>query len=358
MIGPQHLQPARLPILALVAALTFAIAATLAPPVHAQSQDEVRGMSQRLERLQREVNDLQRIVFRGDTPDPSEAPQVPATSGAGEPVGLTREGGLRLQQRLEALEQEVRKLTGQIEETRFELRRMADRFETFEADTNLRLSDLEQGRPAGQAEGASTSRTRADTETPETPATAGATGGAATGGDAVAGREPRSLGQVSEDAVASLREDQAREREAETQTAAAPAEDVLPDAAPEEQYRHAFGLLRQTEYGEAERALQAFLDRHGDHDLAGNAQYWLGETFYVRGNYNRAAVNFAEGFQKYPDSSKAPDNLLKLGMSLSEIERVEDACGIFAELQNRYPQAPSNILQRAEREEQRLDCSS
>ncbi len=354
MIGPQHLQPVRLLILALVAALVFTIAATLAPPVQAQSQDEMRAMAQRLERLQREVNDLQRTVFRGEAPDPARTPEVPATSEPGEPMGLTREGGLRLQSRLEQLEQEVRNLTSQVEETRFDMRRMSERFETFEADVDLRLSDLEQGRPVAQAQDEHAEPGRAGAAEPEAPAIAGL----AAGGEAVPGREPRTLGQVSEDAVAALREEQARADEEEADTAAAPGEDVLPDAGPEEQYRHAFGLLRQTQYDEAEQALQAFLDRHEDHDLAGNAQYWLGETFYVRGNYNRAAVNFAEGFQKYPDNSKAPDNLLKLGMSLSEIERVEDACGIYAELQERYPQAPSNILQRAEREEQRLGCSN
>ena len=65
--------------------------------------------------------------------------------------------------------------------------------------------------------------------------------------------------------------------------------------------------------------------------LAGNAQYWMGETYYVRGRYQDAAVTFAEGYQKYPTNSKAPDNLLKLGMSLGQLGKKADACVAFAQ---------------------------
>ena len=115
-------------------------------------------------------------------------------------------------------------------------------------------------------------------------------------------------------------------------------------------------MLRQANYGEAEQALKAFLDRHPDHPLAGNAMYWLGETYYVRADYQRAAVTFAQGFQTYPDSQKAADNLLKLGMSLAQLKKKQDACGTFSEVAKRYPNAAANILQRAKRERERLGC--
>ncbi len=95
---------------------------------------------------------------------------------------------------------------------------------------------------------------------------------------------------------------------------------------------------------------------HPEDPLAGNAKYWLGETFYVRGDFRNAAVTFAEGFQRYPDSTKAPDNLLKLGMSLAQLEKKDDACGAFGELLKRYPDATASILQRATRERERLGC--
>src|SRR3546814_8437145 len=80
----------------------------------------------------------------------------------------------------------------------------------------------------------------------------------------------------------------------------------------------------------------------------------LGETYYGRGNYQQAAVTFAEGFETYPDNSKAPDNLLKLGMSLASLGSTQDACGTFTVLLDRYADAPATILSRAQRESQRL----
>jgi tol-pal system protein YbgF len=125
---------------------------------------------------------------------------------------------------------------------------------------------------------------------------------------------------------------------------------------PEEQYQHAFGLLSQANYGEAELALRTFVEQNPKDPLAGNAKYWLGETYYVRQDYQQAAVTFAEAYQEYPNSGKAPDNLLKLGMSLSALGSDSDACGTFTELLKRYPTAAATVLQRANQERQRLAC--
>lgn len=149
---------------------------------------------------------------------------------------------------------------------------------------------------------------------------------------------------------ASLPEESADTAGASAQTAA------LPDGDAATQYDHAFGLLRQARWDEAQAALEAFLEQHPDDRLSGNAKYWLGETHYVRGDYVSAARVFAEGFQSYPDSSKAPDNLLKLGMSLGMLDRQDDACGTLVELERRYSDAPAQILQRSRTERERLGC--
>ena len=90
--------------------------------------------------------------------------------------------------------------------------------------------------------------------------------------------------------------------------------------------------------------------------LAGNAQYWLGETYYVRKDYNNAAATFAEGYRKYPQSGKAADNLLKLGMSLGNVGQKKEACLTFNQLAHDFPKASSNITERAAQEKQRLSC--
>ena len=136
---------------------------------------------------------------------------------------------------------------------------------------------------------------------------------------------------------------------------------TLPQGSPEAQYEFAYAQLLQAQreqgdFGRAEGALKAFVAANPSHRLAGNAQYWLGETYYVRRDYQNAAVAFAEGFQKYPNSEKAPDNLLKLGMTMGQLNQKPRACGTLGELEKRYPQASASIKQATVREKQRLGC--
>ena len=76
----------------------------------------------------------------------------------------------------------------------------------------------------------------------------------------------------------------------------------------------------------------------------------------MRGQYKDAAVTFAEGYQKYPDSAKAPDNLFKLGKSLAALGETNDACGTYGELLRRFPNASATVTQQADRERRRLAC--
>ena len=63
----------------------------------------------------------------------------------------------------------------------------------------------------------------------------------------------------------------------------------------------------------AERSFKAYLQANPKGALAGNAQYWLGESYYARRDYQNAMTAFAEGYKTYKTSPKGPDNLLKLG---------------------------------------------
>jgi TolA-binding protein len=91
--------------------------------------------------------------------------------------------------------------------------------------------------------------------------------------------------------------------------------------------------------------------------MVANAQYWLGETFYVRKDYTNAAVIFAEGYEKFANSPKAPDNLLKLGLSLANINEQQQACRAFFELERRFTNAPSVIMNRALKERKAIGCA-
>jgi tol-pal system protein YbgF len=126
---------------------------------------------------------------------------------------------------------------------------------------------------------------------------------------------------------------------------------------PQAQYDSAMELLRAGDYAGAENGLQLFLELNPDHPLASNAAYWLAETYYVRKNYAAAAAAFARNYRTYgDDATKAPDNLLKLGMSLQGLGEIDKACLSYTELVKEFPNAPAHIEQAVVRERSRAGC--
>jgi len=324
---------------ALALALPLLAFATAAPAAAQDSQ--VQGLANKVDRLQRELLDLQRTVYQG-------AP-APAVSGgaAGGDVNTTQ--AARIELRLQQFERAQQTLTGQVEELGFAVEEMKRRLDLLVADVDRRLQALESGNGGGGAlvlEGTTPDGTMAGDTTGG--AAAGVAPGTADGalGASGAGGTAGTLGTVSESSLANVQG---------TQQPTSSGEVVL-TGSDKDQYDQAFALLRQGNYADAEAALRSFVAGNPSSPLVGNAKYWLGETYYARGDYQQAAVTFAEAYQEYPDGSKAPDNLLKLGMSLASLNSIDDACGTFAELLNRYPNAASSIQRRVQIERQKYSC--
>jgi tol-pal system protein YbgF len=126
---------------------------------------------------------------------------------------------------------------------------------------------------------------------------------------------------------------------------------------PKQLYETAYGYLLQQDYGAAETSFDDFLKRYPNDALAGNAQFWLGESYFVRGQYKAAAGAFLKGYQSYGRSAKAPDSLLKLAMSLGRLGQKDQSCASFAELNTRYPTASADVKSRAAAERQRSGCA-
>jgi tol-pal system protein YbgF len=138
--------------------------------------------------------------------------------------------------------------------------------------------------------------------------------------------------------------------------AGAPAAGEAEEASPKQLYETAYGYLLQRDYGAAEAAFDAFLKHHPNDPLAGNAQYWLGESLYVRGQYRAAAGAFLKGYQSYSHSAKAPESLLKLAMSLQRLGQKDAACSSYGELSAKFPNAPPHVKASAQLERQRAGC--
>lgn len=139
-----------------------------------------------------------------------------------------------------------------------------------------------------------------------------------------------------------------------TQMAALPPADS--NANVKQDYDTAYGHLLRQDYGAAEAAFEDFIKAYPNDPRAGDAQYWLGETYFVRGSYKSAAGAFLKGYQTYAKSNKAPDSLLKLAMSLDRLGQKDAACSSFGELVLRFPEAPAHVKDKAASEQSRLKC--
>ncbi|MCB1548707.1 MAG: tol-pal system protein YbgF [Hyphomicrobiaceae bacterium] len=131
---------------------------------------------------------------------------------------------------------------------------------------------------------------------------------------------------------------------------------VQPTGSPQEAYQAAYNFLLQYDYGAAEAAFQDFLSRYPKDRLAGNAQYWLGETYFIRGKYRQAAGAFFKGYQDYAAGPKAPDSLLKLAISLHRLGQKGESCATFDELGRKFPAMPQDLRHRASVERRKVGC--
>ncbi len=350
--------------------------------VLAQGAEDVKVILERMERLERDIRTLNLSLARGgrapvSTPaaPPAVSPAPKAGTAAAGPA-LAGGGGyamIRLSARLSELENDLRVATGSMERLSFQLGQISNRFDKLAVDVDYRLGVLEGRRPGTssaqgtQARPAGPPRIRPAPLPPSVQKIIPGQGGAQTGGFA---SPPGTLGTISQSTVAATRPPSAK-KDAKIKKAARPpakpvpaapvpvaanVPSVLPQGTPKEQYNYAFGLLRQANYDKAELALQEFVKLHPKENLAGNARYWLGETFYVRAAYVQAAEVFLEGYQADPKGPKAPDSLLKLGMSLAGLDKKREACAAFDKLTKDFPKISAGIRNTVKREKQKNSC--
>jgi tol-pal system protein YbgF len=132
-------------------------------------------------------------------------------------------------------------------------------------------------------------------------------------------------------------------------TGASPADSGEDKAA----YQAAFNLLKEGQYDRAIAAFQKFLASYPDSSLADNAQYWLGEAFYVNKAYPEAQAAFQRVIDKYPQSRKIGDALLKIGYCRYELKQWESAREVLGQVVARFTDTPAARLA-----QQRLDKMS
>ena len=319
----------------------------------------MQGLLNKVDRLQREISTLQRQVYRGESLPPVAAQPLPVKTAPPDPRSVAR-SSVRFTQ----LENEIRRLTGQMEEVDFRIREIQARLDKLVADMDQRLTAMEEdGPPVGDA-AAAPRATLALTPLPQAAVPALTPPPPATPFPPNIGSQPGVLGTIPKNLAVTSPKGPVTpppapppSKTVRTKVVKPAVKPALPPGTPKSQYDYALSLmLQKQDFAAAETALKAFIDQHPKDGLTENAHYWLGETFYVRKSYQDAAFAFAEGFQKFPKGRKAPDSLLKLGMSLSRLNKQREACTTFGRLFAKFPKANPRLKARAERERSRAKC--
>ena len=224
-------------------------------------------------------------------------------------------GNLVLQ--VQELQDEVRNLRGMLEEQARELENLKRRQRDQYLDLDQRLSDVTNSQPVSSGAG-----------------TAGAY--VATSGSQTA--PAQDVPEVRDPMVSQSQVTAIGEPDTQTQAVAGSPEDE------KAAYDQAFQALKELRYADAAEEFQSFLDRYPNSEYADNAQYWLGESYYVTRNYDIALTAFQDLLDQFPESPKAPDALLKIGYTHYELEQWDSARAALTQVQENYPDSTLSRL--------------
>lgn len=294
--------------------------------------------------------------------------------------------------RLDRLEAENRRLNGQVEEMRFQLRRQEDQFRRFQLDAEARFRELEGGaRPGNRpaAAGGQAPTTPSAGAQPALPPTGQQAGIQPAPQPRLPRRQdafdpdqnpnapgaPRPLGQagVATPPGAPLNLPQgaippgsppARPGDPNApldvsgvrpSPGPAPVGPAIPGDARSE-FDFARALIGRGEYEAAEAAFRDFLKNHPRDRRVADATFWLGESYLARTRHREAAEQFLTVTTKYAKAGRAAEAMLKLGISLRGLGANAEACGTFDQVARKYPNAAQNIMRAVEREKMRAQC--
>jgi len=239
--------------------------------------------------------------------------------------GDQAQANIQLLNQISELQAEIASLRGMVEQQAFEIEALSKRNRDQYLDLDSRIGRIEGGVSASPSSVPS--------------------GDTGTAGDAAV--DEIALGGSTAPATTEFEEPEVRAPvEGLVGTAALGGSDTAPAAIesvrgnPEDErrsYDAAFDELKEGRYAEAARRFNSFLQMYPDGDYAPNAQYWLGESYYVTQNYEIALEAFQTLLRRFPNSTKAPDGLLKLGYCQYELRQWNEAEATLNRVMQQYP---------------------
>jgi tol-pal system protein YbgF len=291
-------------------------------------QDKMNELIDRLEKIQKDIQTLEKAVYSKNATLPSDNVVVNEA--------LTRQLA-----KISELEKQIQEMTSKFEENNYKVQQLSDRLNKVSNDNQFRLQQLENNKAISEKISAPK-----EVIVEKAPVVVKKNENNILNSEEI----DKEQNVIEEKKVQS---DNIKLKEKDNK----PKTKVLPKVSIAEQYKYATNIMKSGDFEKAEIAFKEFVDTHSKHELAGSAQFWYAETFYIRQLYDDAAAAFLEGYQKYPNSPKAPENLLKLGVTLAELGEIEQGCKMIVNLKKAYPKTDASILQKSSYEKKRFNCS-
>ncbi|MGG6895240.1 MULTISPECIES: tol-pal system protein YbgF [Rhizobium] len=268
--------------------------------------------------------------------------------------------------RLQRLEDQLRQLNGRVEEMSYQLLQMQEQIRKAQEDNEFRFQQIEK-RGGSAPAGGTMKKSEADVPAQGTGGkqddvanviSDSQSGNAASPRGAGAGKPASQLGSIQFDQNGS--EVGSSNTGTDNGSGAPPSAGSGTQTASlgneNDQYKAAYGHVLSGDYSVAEREFRQYIDSYPSSSRSADANFWLGEALYSQGKYNEAAKTFLNAHQKYSTSEKAPEMLLKLGMSLAALDNKDTACATLREVGKRYPKASKAVTSKVASEQKRLAC--
>ncbi len=284
-------------------------------PINGNSNENLLTIQQQLERLQREVSDLSQTVFSSNN-------EIKSNNSNDMVKNLSA-----IDMRIYDLETDVKTLTSNLEEIYFQLEDISQAIISFEDTIALLENKLLDFSKTYQS---------LDIENLE---------------NRDQNQNENSLGSLK---ITTENNTNDNNTEENTNSKSITDTEEEPKLSPEDEFQLAFDNIRNKNWDEAKNSFIKFIENNPQNQLSGSAHYWLGELYILEKEYRDAALIFAEGYQSFPESIKAPDMLFKLSQSLYEVEKINESCQTLEKLILDFPK--NKLIKNANKQLQNYGC--
>ncbi|WP_158629382.1 tol-pal system protein YbgF [Roseitalea porphyridii] len=277
-------------------------------------------------------------------------------------VALATLGGTAAAQindpRILQLEEQVRQLTGRVEELNFQLLQMQEQMRRQQEDNEFRFQQLEtqqqgavQPAPAGATDDAGTAAPATGTAERVGPPAASDT-------QTTTGTQPRDLGSLRVDEQGNVlgADIDFSEQGINAAISNDPTNAISGEIDPEALYRIGYEHVLDGDYAVAEQVFERFVSLYPDDQLAPDARFWLGESVLAQGRFEDAAEIFIDTRARHPQAGKAAETMLKIGTIMAALGDRNIACVTFEDALRTHPEMGATVRQKIEAERAKAQC--